>query len=269
MDYWCDNGHLMDATAWLDDAGPRIATASQKLQLEALKAATLAKWWVHGDMEAASAYAERALTLANELGTRRDVLWLMQSRAEILRESGDLEGARTVYERSLAEYRELGDRVGEANELHHLGELHRDAGSYDCAAEYLGAAVLLYRELGEHLRLGLVLHGLGDLALDRDDLEAAAGCYREALELAREPRGTCYCLAGLASVLARRGRPREAATLWGSVASEEERLGSGMFASERARYEKDLSPLRGTPEWRTGRELALEDAVQYARRSVD
>jgi tetratricopeptide (TPR) repeat protein len=266
--YWCDSGHFKDADAWLDEAAPRIPAASREQQLEALKAATMIEAWVHGDAERSAGYAEQALILAAELDRPRDSLWLTQGRAAVLWESGDLDGARTLYERSLAGYRELGDRIGEAGELHHLGELHRDAGNYEGAAEFLGAAVALYRELGEHVGLSHALHGLGDLALDRDDLEAATSSYCDALDVAQEPRAQRYCLAGIASVLARRERPREAATLWGAVARGDETLGT-MFPSERERYEKDLGLLRGTPEWTAGRELPLEDAVQHALASLD
>jgi tetratricopeptide (TPR) repeat protein len=266
--YWCDGGYFKDADAWLHEAMPRISAASHEVQFEALKAATMIEAWVHGDATASGSYAERALILAAGLERPRERLWLTQARAAVLWEGGDLDGARTLFERSLAGYRELGDRVGEAGELHHLGELHRDAGNYDLAAEFLGAAVALYRELGEEVGFSHALHGLGDLALDRDDLEVATTCYREALEVAREPRGQRYCLAGIASVLARRGRALEAATLWGAVASGDETLGT-MFPSERARYEKDLGLLRGTPEWTAGLELPLESGVQYALVSLD
>jgi predicted ATPase len=262
--YWCHSGHVQDAHAWLNEALPRIASANQDLQLEALKAASQVEFW-NENLEAANRYDEQAMTLAEALDRPRDILWLTHNRAITLAERGDLSGAIAMLERNLASYRELGDQHGEALELHHLGELHRVAGNYARAAEFLSAAISLYRGEGDRVLLGLAVHCLGDVALDRDDLEEAARWYREALEVAQEPRGKIACLGGLACVLARRGRPREAATLWGAVSSTVERLGIHGFALDAGHYEKDLGSLRGTPEWMAGRELTLEEAVSLAQ----
>jgi predicted ATPase/class 3 adenylate cyclase len=267
---WCRRGHFNDADAWLDQAAPRIPTAAPELQLDALKAAVMIEFWVHGDVEDANRYQERALALAEELDARRDFLWLTHARAITLWETGDFDTAIRLLERNLASYRELADRHGEALELHHLGEFHRDAGNHDRAAEFLGAAVAVYRGLSDRVEeLSQTLHGLGDLALDRDDLKAAARFYRESLEIAQEPRGSTACLAGLATVLARQGRTRDAATLWGAVRGAEERLGFHSFEARFPRYERHLETLRGTREWTAGRDLALDDAVSLAQRYVN
>src|SRR5205809_1165645 len=73
-------------------------------------------------------------------------------------------------------------------------------------------------------------------------------------------RGLAYCLAGLASVLAERGRTEDAAKLWGAICAAEDALGFRMLGFERRRYEQRLAQLETTPSWREGNALTLEEA---------
>jgi hypothetical protein len=77
-------------------------------------------------------------------------------------------------------------------------------------------------------------------------------------------RDVAYGLAGLASVLAERGRDEDAARIWGAVCAAEEALGFRMIASERRRYERRLVRLEDTRSWIKGRALTLEEAIELA-----
>jgi predicted ATPase/class 3 adenylate cyclase len=119
------------------------------------------------------------------------------------------------------------------------------------------------------------LHSFGDAALDRQDTVEAGRLYRESLEIGRQLRDdlqTVYCLAGLAAVLASRGRRDLAAYLWGFVQTFEETSGSSLNPTERSRYERALGelgePLLSSPAFARGTSASLDEAVGYAL-SVD
>ena len=119
--------------------------------------------------------------------------------------------------------------------LHWLGEVLRDLGRFEEADAHLLAA-------------------------------KAAALYQETIDLERKhggsegSRGLAYCLAGVASVLAERGRTEDAAKLWGAVCAAEDALRFRMLSVERRRYEQRLAQLETTPSWREGNALTLEEA---------
>jgi hypothetical protein len=74
------------------------------------------------------------------------------------------------------------------------------------------------------------------------------------------PRHHAYCLAGIASVLAKVEQDDVEATAWGAVCAGEETLGFRILPRERRRYELHLARLEGADGWGAGRDLTLDEA---------
>jgi predicted ATPase/class 3 adenylate cyclase len=270
--YWMDRALFHEATSWFERS-PRAADAPPRVRLDALRAAGVIAFWILADTDLADERWSQALTLAKELpDTEEIVWWIERMRAGVASDRGDVELALALLEQNLAKAREKGSRNQEADFLIHLGAVLGDLGRFEEAQSVLLEAEEVFLELGDHLGVAALQIQRGDLALDRGELSKAAELYYEYLEalerLGGGPHGDrdiAYGLAGLASVLAERGRDEEAARIWGAVCAAEEALGFRMIASERRRYERRLVPLENTRSWIKGKALTLEEAAHLLR----
>ena len=261
--YWMLHGPFHDAVSWLEQARPRIHAAPLPVRLQARKTAGFVAFFLLGDSKEADAFGQEALADAEELGDAQEIAWIEEFRAASTWEQGDFEAALMMQERNLSKARESGDRFREARSLHLLGEVLRDLGRFDEGEAALLTAGAIYRESGPDFLLSGNTHSLADLALDRGDLDLALQRYRESLDsdlLAGRQRDAAYCLAGLACVLAERGRDEAAAKVWGAVCAAEETLGFRMLDIERRRYETRLAHLEPTAAWEAGKTLTLKEA---------
>jgi predicted ATPase len=263
---WFERAGFLDARAWLETAAPKFALASPHVQLQALKVAGWITWGILADAAQAERYWLTALETATELNEPADAGWIERWLAGVSWDRGDLDGARVLHERSVENCRVSGNRLGEADSLHLLGEVLRDLERFDEAEQTLRAADALVRELGGRgMYLAPNTLSLAELELDRGNLDAALILYYESLGyLAGVPavsRFLAATLAGIASVLADRGRDEDAARLWGAVCAAEETLGFRMIGAERRRYEKRLARLEQTGAWTAGRASTLEEAA--------
>ena len=269
--YWMDRALFHEATLWFERS-PRAADAPPRVRLDALRAAGVIAFWILADTALADERWSQALTLAKRLpDTEEMVWWIQRMRAGVASDRGDLELALALLEQNLAKAREKGSRTQEADFLIHLGAALGDFGRFEEAQSVLLEAEKVFLELGDHAGVAALQIQRGDLALDRGELSKAAEFYYEYLEaldrLGGGPHGdrdVVYGLAGLASVLAERGRDEDAARIWGAVCAAEEALGFRMIASERRRYERKLVPLEDSRSWINDRALTLEEAIELA-----
>ena len=264
--YWIDSGLFRDAVSWLEHAAQTTTDARSPISLRALDAGGEIAFYVLADTERADGLWARAMSLAEELGDDDALGRAERRRAGAAWERGDVELALEAHSAQLAAAREEGNRGREATLLHWVGEALRDLQRFDEAKPVLLEAEVIYQELENEAGVASNAHSLGDLELDRGDLDAAVAYYRRGLAFeVRHARGRAiaYCLAGMASVLAERGRHEDAARLWGAVSAGEDALGFRMLAAERRRYEQRLSGLEGSAAWREGRKLALDQAAAH------
>jgi tetratricopeptide (TPR) repeat protein len=261
--YWFGAGLFRDASAWLEEAMPRIASSPAESQLRGLKVGGLVAFFVLADSDRADALWAEARVVAERLHLDDECAWIDHRRAGVAWERGDNDGAIAQHERLLAYHRAKGNRLAEADSLHNLGESLRDVGQFEAAEGHLLDAEAVYGEIGATSELFHNTHSLGDLALDRGDYAAALALYREGVDsgvASDDQRFLAYCLAGLASALAESQRGEEAALVWGAVCAAEESGGFRMLVPERRRYEMHLTRLEQSDAWSRGRSLTLADA---------
>lgn len=275
LTYWMSRALYRDAISWLEVAEPRMAAAPEEIRFHASRAAGMIAFFILADTTRAELHWNSALAMAEDVGDPETTFWLNRMLVSVAWERGDLERALERTEQNLQRARASGDDALVADVLHHMGEALRDLEQYPEAEAQLSEASAIYRELDQWQALTNNVHSLGDLALDRGDLAGAASLYREAIELDRVhgasegSRNLAYCLAGLASVLAERGRNEGAASIWGAVCAAEEVLGFRMLGAERRRYQTRLAHLESTPAWAAGRSLTLEDAELKSAAAFD
>ena len=129
-----------------------------------------------------------------------------------------------------------------------LGELERQVGNLDRAAALLAEALQLALDAGSTPHAANIEHGLGDTALTAGDTAAAERHYLRALSRARKwgnPNSTACCLAGLASVEAKRGECERAGRLWGASEAFDRESGITLLPHELAVYEDALARVAG------------------------
>jgi predicted ATPase len=210
---------------------------------------------------------EEALEIFRRAGHPLGVAWTLMNLAVVPLEFGRPEEARAMLDEADALLR--GERSG-ARRLrigHLYAQVAAETGDSDLARRQLRESADLSLAAGEDFSAATTLHSLGDVELTDGAIDAAAAAYAEALRVAWRTsalRVVCYSLAGLAAVAAERGRPEEAALLWGFVERYEERL--TFTLRRRSRYSEPLDAAAAAhPErWEAGRDLDVGAAVDYA-----
>jgi predicted ATPase len=256
--------------SWLDDAMTRGVAAPALQRARALHMAGFLATRTDEPDRAAACF-KRALPLYREIGHEQGVARVQVGLGLAAWIQGDADTARSLYESSLAMYRRLDDADGEWIVANNLGELERTEANYDRAADLLRRAVTLATHNDDTMAAAMSLHGLGDVALDRGDLDQARTDYRESIRRVRPLAGAgltiCCCLAGLASVAARKGQAASSGRLWGAVEIREERLGAPLPLQDRVRYRRPLEAHDQddlAANVAAGRALPLDDALDLA-----
>jgi len=147
-----------------------------------------------GEFQEAWSAAEQGLTLAQQLGARRDELWTILTLGMIASALGQHAKADDLFQRSREGAVSMGDRPLEAQALSGLSELARHQGRLDRALELLNQAIALRGMPIEASGMVDFQIPLGQLALERKEWDRAL----EMLALAHatlEAQGLRYRLA--------------------------------------------------------------------------
>jgi tetratricopeptide (TPR) repeat protein len=192
---------------------------------------------------------------------------------------GNYGQATALYEESLNRYRSVGDPHAISLVLNNLGVVAQYQGQYERAADLYQESLALRRNLGDKKRIADGLFNLGEVALLQGDYKRAANLYRESLLLwgdldAKE--GLARCFAGLCGVIIRLGRLEGGTQFYSAAQAEFRRLGLLLDPTERDLLENNVeiakSELAGKQfedAWRSGQNLSLAEAVQWASAVVE
>jgi predicted ATPase/class 3 adenylate cyclase len=214
------------------------------------------------DFDAAVAYAEDAVALANSLGEESRLNAALKGLAVTYGRLGDHVSARRTFEEALAL-----DRG--SSTLHNFGTCEMLAGEYDRAAELLEESLALDAAEGRLRLQQLTHHSLGDLALRRGDVPRAASEYRESLRIATElhvPRTVAHCAGGLAAAAAAAGDSIAASRLWGLLERLEDEYGA-ISRIERSYYLEAVGEISREPYEET-RHVPADEALRLVNAYV-
>jgi tetratricopeptide (TPR) repeat protein len=230
---------------WLDASLLLADRADPTLRAEALALAAFG-YYVLGDFDRVETLAQRSLDEFVALGDRTGQSKALQRLAFVAEARGENDRARELLEESL----ELAEATGTTHRwsLHNLAELELHTGNLQRAAVLHKEALQLALDDTDIQQAAQSERGLGDTALAAGDTAVAERHYLRALSLAREldaRRLIAYCLAGLASVAARRGQREHAGRLWGASEAFQRSSGIELVAHERTLYDKALAAVAG------------------------
>ena len=134
-----------------------------------------------GDYVAARALLSEAITVAEQVGDRRQHAACLRLLAHAPSQYGEFDVAREHLSKAMAIYRELGDEAGEIDVLVNLGGVATDQGDYDFARSCLLRALAFRRRHGDMSAIARCANNLGYAALLQGDLIAARPPLEEAL----------------------------------------------------------------------------------------
>jgi predicted ATPase/class 3 adenylate cyclase len=227
-----------------------------------------------GDFATARPAMERAVELLRKLGDKWGLAYGLLCFGLVANAQGAYEESASVLTEGLSLSRALGNKWGVSQALNSLGDLARITGDYAEARKLYEESLGLYRLLNNRPDIPASLHNLGYVALALGDLEQSEALFADALTLQREmnnKQGLAECLTGLAGVAAARKQPARAARLFGAAEALRAITGLGMWAAERADYERNLlaaRPQLDDDTWEAalaeGRAMTIEQATEYA-----
>lgn len=267
------HGHLTEGRSRLDRILQAARNVDGALHGGLLLSAGVLAWSV-GEFERARAWLEEALPLCEQYGSRRNHAATEAFLGHVARSLERFDEAARHYQTELAIYRELNNERGIAWALFDLGLAARDRGNNDDALALHEQSLAIFRRVGYRWGSAWTLWNLGVLAHRRGDDARARDHFTESLELYRsrdDRRGIAQCLEGLAAILFVAGRLRESARVLSAADALRAGLGAPLTVSDRREYDRTLEGLKAalTPaefdeEWRIGRTIELDAAIQVA-----
>ena len=218
------------------------------------------------------------MLLLQELGEQRNPFYSMALLhiGDVALNQGDYPQAGSRYEECLALKRETGDVWGVAQTVNNLGEVAQCEADYERAEGLYNEALELFKDLGSPLDIARSVHNLAYVGFHRGDPYRATELFTESLRLYSEQlntRGISECLMGLAGVACAQGKTGvlKAVRLLSAAEAHFEVSGTAMWPADRIEYEDNLARARAQlreeifqSEWREGRSMNTEDAMNYA-----
>jgi predicted ATPase len=138
-----------------------------------------------GDYGAAVRLNGESLEIFRELGDRRGIVSVLNSRGVDACMEVDWTSARCWFEESLSACRELGDRTAIAAALSNLADAVTAQGDYAFAQALLEEALSNFRQVEDWRGVGWSLNHLGDVARERGDLAEARRMYQQGADTFR------------------------------------------------------------------------------------
>ena len=232
------------------------------------------------DDDKAKATYEESLTLYRQLGDPIGRTFPLTSLGRLAWLHGDYASARSLVEEALETRRQVSMSMlaGGANwvlaiSLASLSDVARCEDSFEEACTLATEAMVRFRELGDQAGVAWATYALAYASYYSADYEKSERLFADSLKLRNEQgsiEGAALCLAGFASLAARKADLTRAARLYGATEALIESVGVRLSPYDRADYDKHragvLSKMgedKFTAEWRRGQTMSLEDAVSY------
>jgi len=216
--YWLTHGHVTEGrrvlAALLDKLDKPAAVRPRALWV----AGYLAQF--HGDIPAARALLETALSAARSVGDVGAEAWASSFLGWDLYYFGDAEAGDALAQAALRLHRESGDQVGLVCALAQIGYTKLCAGEAQAAADTWGECERVCESSGNVWYHAYAQWGLGVAAFLRADYDSAARLECAALSTMRhmdDPMGVALGMDALAWVNAAQKRMIQAATLLGAA----------------------------------------------------
>jgi predicted ATPase/DNA-binding SARP family transcriptional activator len=276
--FWYVRAHFAEGRLWLERALGAAENPPPALLASALGAAARLTGQL-GDVDAASAYAERSLELyrsSTDLDGLRSALGTL---AVALTNTGALDRAEALQLEAIEIARRLDDCHGEAINVANLGSVALLRGDFDRAESLYRRSRAMFRELEESEPLWNSLFALALVALHRHRFDEAAELLAQTFEVCREVgsrAGLSCSFEGLAALSVARGALVDAARLLGCAQQLAERIGFKLETFEQALHDETVDAVLSAlgdeafeNERELGRRMTTDEAVDWAIELTD
>jgi tetratricopeptide (TPR) repeat protein len=204
---------------------------------------------------------------------RREAVVLYKIAERVAQRDGEVDVALSYAERAIAIADELGSTHDGAHARLEHGKILRRCGRLADAADALSQALADTTKAGDERCTVRALTAFGVTLIETGDIEDAEAALREGLGRGRhlsEEHTARVAIAGLARIRADAGQPRDAAALFGFAENLPTRGGAGAFDEPREIRTDVAAGLRGVlgdeceKAWAQGRDMTLDEAVELA-----
>ena len=286
IDAWCrasmgdllrKQGLYSDAWAWLTQARAGFETLGEQAGAAQVfhTGGTLAA--MQGDFETAQSRYRQGLEIRRGLNDDKGIANLLTNLGIIAHRQGNYQEARALYAEGLDLARRLGDKWTIGVTLINLGYVALDQDDYAQARTWLDEAVSLLQEVGDRAMTANALNNLANVVRAQADYAAAQTLYEESLTIGwalGDKVAIAYLLEDIGCLMALQAQTVPALRLVGAAQSLREGIGAPLPPPEQTKLDQMLSPARealgneaSTEAESRGREMTLEEAVQFALRA--
>lgn len=197
---WGANELLLDLYKWLLPLTKQVPGSLQAINIYR----SLGRIYrTLGQRELAKEYLEKALSICEEVGERKEEGATLSFLGSVYADLGQLEQARNCLVRALQIRKEIKDREGEGWTLASLGQLHDELGQAKQALTYCNQSLAVMREVKDRRGEERTLNILGHIYDNRGRKKQAQKCYEQALGICKEIRdrlGEGLALDGLSLI---------------------------------------------------------------------
>ncbi len=224
----------------------------------------------HAGDEKAHAAAEECLALARELGNKLNetVTLSILGTIELLR--GNEEDGKALLSKAGEGSRFMG-AISQWQAAWAMANVAKDP---RMALPFLRESLRMFKALNASLFIHMAESEIAHIERRTGDLASAEAKYRETITrfqwLGHRP-AVAHHLECLAFIARAREQPARAARLLGAAEALRTSIGSKMLFNERQEYEREVALLRQSMEpqmleiaWNAGKELNMDEAVEYA-----
>jgi predicted ATPase/DNA-binding SARP family transcriptional activator len=271
--FWFVRGHFVEGRLWLERALESPGSPQPELLASALGAAARLIGQL-GDLDAASAYAEKSLELYRTNGDLDGLRSALGTLAVVLSNKGELDRAESLQQEAIEIARKLGDVHGEAINIANLGNVALLRDDYERAESLFRRSRGMFQELGEREPLWNSLFALALVALHKRRHDEAANLLAECLNVCQEvgsKAGISNCLEALAALSVRTNRAVDAARLLGCAQQVAEGIGLQLEAFEQTLHDETVRSVidaLGEEEFARerehGRHMTMDDTIAWA-----
>ena len=277
--FWITNGRVLEGRFWLERALSRSAGVSGALrgraQLYLGRILSLI-----GDVEQADQLMADGIAAIRAEDSPEMVTFALFHRSAVANQLGEYDRAEQI----LNEAHEIAGTIPDAilaaaataSVLANLGVTAHGRGDLLAARERYEQALSICREHAFTPGMIRALRDLGDLDRDRGELASSVEWYHACLDLLGEEvdlRIVVDALEGTALAAAAWRQPAQAARLLGAAEALRERYGGAfILLTDQDAHDRALAAIRSAlsePDlesaWRSGRSLAVADAIAEAR----
>jgi predicted ATPase/DNA-binding SARP family transcriptional activator len=271
--FWFSTGFWSEGRRWAEGAVELPAgQAATRQRASALFAAAVIAC-LQAETTVAEQWLREVVDIARAEGDERLAAYASNYLGMAIIQQGKPEGEEPT-RAALAWFRVSGDLYGLRLSLLLLGSLANALRRMDSAVEYMEEAVEVAKRFGLPRELGIALQMLGSTRVLQGDLAAARALFRDALIALRQDPQHLFLARGLetlGAVAHEQGALEEAVILIAAGGAIRERIGAGMFHTDRVAFEPRIEALRaGLGEarfqdvWNTGERLPMEQAFDRA-----